>query len=544
MRVVLFFILFLLIGIFQLSAQNFQWVKVDSGYTNILPSFGVQSSISCDENNLIYRFTRLMNFNYYDSTTSSASNVNYGSIFTIHNTNSKLIRRTPIPGVVQSMVLDKNGNTYLTGFFSNKYDFDPGKSSSVLNSDGSEDVFILKYNSSGKLIFALRVGGTSNDKGTEIEFDNNYNITIMGTSSGLVDFDPGASTYKINSTGSFNLLLDSSGKFISVKTNQPFPYTSQKDSIGNIYSLGNFNSKFDLDPDSIKTFYLTPVSNSIDGFIRKLAPNGKLIWAISLGGKLNDYINSLVIDKWQNVYAFGTFQDSIDLDPGSKKYYLGSRGKNDAFICKLDSMGNFIWGLRLGSTDDDNINFAAIDDSTNLYSCGSFSDTVDFDPGSKENKLFSNASADLFILKLNLHGKFVWAKKISGKSGEYLSAITIDKKYNAYLSGYFNGTVDFNPDTAKYELTSGFTNNAFLLKLGPCPSPTESTITGPSVLCGKDKIGTYSVTQSSGAKGYIWRVPKGAKIDSGQGSNKIYVTFDTILGEISVRPTNICDTSV
>jgi hypothetical protein len=544
MKQLLIFIFLILSG-FGSFGQNFQWARVDSGY-DCNSSFA--PNLIIDGKGLIYQFSQLGQVQYYDSTTSTTSNINSGSLITVRNSSGKLIKSNKLPGRVQSAAMDKKGNLYLTGFFTGKFDFDPGKASFILNSDGSDDVFILKYDASGKLIMALRIGGTSSDYSTLLEIDTDFNLNIFGRSySSIVDFDPGASTYKINGAY-FILKLDTLGKFISVKTNQNIPSYRIRDNKGNIYNIGTYRYGIDLDPDSVKTYYLNSIGSSYDVYIQKLDSKGKLIWAKSIGGKYADNISSIALDKWQNVYTTGSFEDSVDLDPSSKNYYIESNGKTDVFMSKLDSMGNFVWGLRVGGTDNDAGSLVTVDDSSNVYFCGTFQDSVDFDPGSNQFKLFGNAFTnyykDLYILKLNSNGKFLSAKTLVNTSYKSFTSITIDNLCNLYLAGFFVGTLDFNPDASKYEKTSTYTYAPFLLKLGPCPSPTESTISGPAVLCGKEKKGTYSVTQSSGAKGYIWRVPKGVKIDSGQGTNKIYVSFDSIFGEISVRPTNICDTSI
>ena len=471
MKTSLLILLFLLFGSLQVSAQNFQWVRVDSGY-NVSYSSTYTDELILDENGVIYKFSQLDSRSDYDSSTSS--NISYikPTLVTATNSTGKIIKRYLIPGKVQSVVMDKKGNLYCTGTFENKYDFDHTKGSSILNSDGGTDVFILKYNSSGKLILALRIGGASSDNGYNIEIDKNFNIISSGIYYGLVDFDPGAATYKISSSGNYKLKLDSLGNFISVNSHQMYSDTWIKDSKGNQYNIGTYSGTYDFDPDNSKTFYLTAAGN-YDGFIQKLDNNGNLIWAKSIGGRGDDVLYSIAIDRWQNVYSTGIYNDSIDLDPSSKKYYLESKGKFDVFMSKLDSMGSFVWGLRLGGAGTDIGDIVSIDDSNNVYFCGSYQDSVDFDPGGNHYKLFGNSYpySDIYILKLNSIGKFLWAKTLVSKNIKTFTRIVIDKQFNIYLGGAFKETLDFNPDAAKYEkIGSSYYQYPFLLKLGPCPS--------------------------------------------------------------------------
>lgn len=530
-------IILLIVAGFGSFGQNFQWARVDSVYYyNSYPDF--DPFLILDGNGSVFKFSQIpTSFKVYDSTTSTLIDFFDPTLLTVFNSGGKLIKSHLIPGKVLSAIHDKKGNLYCTGSFYFKYDFDSGKGSAILNPDGGLDVFVLKYSSTGKLIFALRIGGTSEDIGKNIDIDNNFNIIVNGTFDGLVDFDPGTATYKINGPGSFNLTLDSSGKFISVNTNKEYHNKRIKDSKENIYNTGTFSGKRDFDPDPTKTFYLTS-NGSYNRYIQKLDPKGNLIWAKLIGGNLY----SIAIDQRQNVYTAGYFFDSIDLDPGSNYHYIGSNGKADIFMSKLDSLGNFVWGLRVGGTENDIANLVTIDDSSNLYFCGFYRDTVDIDPGSNKYKLYSNSDYDIFILKLNPDGKFIWVKTLVSKKYKAFTSIAIDKQYSIYLAGFFEGTLDFNPDTAKYEKTTKYTFNPFMLKLGPCPSPAGA-ISGPATFCGTDIKGTYSIIPTAGTIGYIWRVPQGASIDSGQNTTKIKVTFGSNYGTISVRPINTCDTN-
>ncbi|MFM9944300.1 MAG: T9SS type A sorting domain-containing protein [Bacteroidia bacterium] len=535
MKKQLLFILLIVSG-FGALGQNFQWANSYKDYRS------QGGKVISDGNGNIYQHCLIQGYTEYDPITSNYIYYSYGSLITKQTISGKIIWNVTFAGITNSMLIDKKGNIYLTGNFIGKPDFDPSSGTNILNSEGSDDVFILKLDASGKLLLAKRVGGKNSDVANLIELDNSMNINITGTFNGLVDFDPGAATYKINGSGSFNLKLDSLGNFVSVKTGkEPFKQTV-KDSKGNLYFTGSFSGKVDFDPDSINTFYLTSIADK-DIFVQKLDPKGKLIWAKSMGGKITDVGNAIAVDKKGNVYTTGFFEDSIDLDPSSKYYYLGCAGKTDAFISKLDSLGNFVWGLSMGGIDKEVGNLIALDDSANVYCTGLFEDTVEFDPSNKKYNLTSSGLQDIFILKINSSGKFLWAKKLGGSNQEYLTNIIIDKNQNIYGSGYFSGTLDFNPDEGQYNITANSGYNSYLFKLGPCPSPAEN-ISGQAALCGGATKGTYSITPSAGANGYKWTVPKGATIDSGQNTAKIKVTFGSTLGDITVRPSNICDTTI
>src|SRR6185436_9655371 len=70
-----------------------------------------------------------------------------------------------------AMAVDASGNVYLTGSFTGTADFDPGAGTFNLVSAGTFDVFVVKLNSSGDLLWAKSMGGSGSDVGNSIAID-------------------------------------------------------------------------------------------------------------------------------------------------------------------------------------------------------------------------------------------------------------------------------------------------------------------------------------------------------------------------------------
>lgn len=196
----------------------------------------------------------------------------------------------------------------------------------------------------------------------------------------------------------------------------------------------------------------------------------KLDWVKNFGLKNQESCGtSIVTDKDGNIYSIGYFQETIDIDPGINIFQLSSKGEQDIYISKLDSLGNFIWGKSIGSTENEYPNSITIDKFANIYLTGIFGKTVDFDPGSGYYGLSSVGRSDVFILKLNSNGDFVWAKRFGGTSYDYAYELTIDSFNNVYTVGNFRRTVDFDPGAGTYNLTSSGMfpdyDNTFITKL-------------------------------------------------------------------------------
>ncbi len=139
-------------------------------------------------------------------------------------------------------------------------------------------------------------------------------------------------------------------------------------------------------------------------------------WAKAIGGTGFDFGNAVAVDRETgDVYTTGVFSSTVDFDPGAGVYKLTSAGANDIFITKSNAAGRFVWALRMGGDLNDSGFSIAVDASANVYVTGQFSNSVDFDPGDGKFNLTSAGLADVFILKMDVSGNFIWAKSIGGE---------------------------------------------------------------------------------------------------------------------------------
>lgn len=128
---------------------------------------------------------------------------------------------------------------------------------------------------------------------------------------------------------------------------------------------------------------------------------------------------------------------------------------------------DFDWVRSFGSTGYNQGQSVAVDAGGNVYATGSFSGTADFDPGVGVNNLNSVGDVDVFISKLDASGNLIWAKSCGGLSNDYGQCIKVDLQGNVYVTGWFHGTVDFDPGPGTFTLSSNANYDAFILKLNP-----------------------------------------------------------------------------
>ncbi len=235
------------------------------------------------------------------------------------------------------------------------------------------------------------------------------------------------------------------------------------DPSGNILTTGYFSDTADFDP-GLGIFNLNGNANDVNIFISKLDGSGNFIWAKQIGGSDFDVGKSITTDLQGNIFITGRYAKTVDFDPGPGIFNLTSGSNSSAFILKLDPSGNFIWAKKIQSTLSDGSSIK-VDAAGNNYSTGFFTGTANFDLGVSNFSLTSTGGYDGYILKLDSSGNFIWAKKLGGSSTDYGMGLATDGQTNVYVTGEFQGTVDFDPGTASFPLTSTGLNDAFVIKL-------------------------------------------------------------------------------
>ncbi len=378
-----------------------------------------------------------------------------------------------------NIAVDTSGNVYTTGNFEDTADFDPGPGTYNLTSVGGKDIFISKLDTNGNFAWAKAFGSTSDDYGVGNFVDTSGNVYTTGRFDGTIDFNPGPGISNLISSGLADIFiskLDTSGNFVWAKalggTLGDYGHDIFVDTSGNVYTTGNFTGTADFDPGP-GTYNLASWGN-YDIFISKLDSSGNFIWAKAMPGTARGTGTSTVVNTPGNVYTSGYFEGTVDFDPGPATYNLTSTGSFDIFISKLDNSGNFVWAKALGGTLGGFGKDISVDSSGNVYTSGDFAGTVDFDPGPGTFDLVSVGGYDVFVSKLDTSGNFVWAKAMGGTSGEQGRSIKVDTTGNAYTTGKFEGTVDFDPGPGAFDLASAWGGNMFVSKLAGTGTPPGS----------------------------------------------------------------------
>ncbi len=159
------------------------------------------------------------------------------------------------------------------------------------------------------------------------------------------------------------------------------------------------------------------------------------LWSKRFGSTGTDGGQAVALDAAGNVFVSGTFSGTVNFGGGD----LISAGNQDAFVAKYDAAGTHVWSKRYGSTLVDFGRELAVDASGNAYLAGFYSGTVDFGGG----PLMSAGGLDVFVLKLDASGGFLWSKRLGSTSNDECEGLALDNAGNIVITGYFSGSVDF-----------------------------------------------------------------------------------------------------
>ncbi len=189
-------------------------------------------------------------------------------------------------------------------------------------------------------------------------------------------------------------------------------------------------------------------------------------WARTFGGAGYEEGYSVALDSDGNSYICGYFPGAVDFDPGPGENYLISNGEDDAFLCKFNAYGIFMWATSWGGSFYDEPEDVAIDDMGNIYVTGDFAGTVDFDPGPGIDNHTSAGSYDVFLSVFDSDGNFQKAFTWGGSEYDSGYAVTIDGSGNVYVAGTFTSTIDLDPDPVDVENHTSIGNaDIFIIKL-------------------------------------------------------------------------------
>jgi len=252
---------------------------------------------------------------------------------------------------------------------------------------GGKDIYILKLNDSGMLLWSKTIGGINDDEAYSIvqTVDGGYAVAGYTTSFGAGSYD------------FYIVKLDASGTPLWSKTIG-----------GTDIDFANSIIQTTDGGYAVAGYTLSFGAGSADAYIVKLDASGTLQWSRTVGGTDIDLAFS-IIQTTDNGYAVAGLTSSF------------GAGGHDAYILKIDPSGTLQWSKTVGGTGDD-YGFSIIQTTDGGY--GVAGETYSFGMGLE----------DFFIVKLDASGMLQWSRTVGGKGGDVARSI-IQTKDGGYAVG-------------------------------------------------------------------------------------------------------------
>lgn len=370
--------------------------------------------------------------------------------------------------IINDVAVDSYGNVVIVGSFEQTGTFtgpcEVGGPCEV-TSNGGKDLFIIKLDEDGKVLWGKLVGDadpTRDEEATDIIIDNNENIIVAGIFKGSIDFGGGVLTSA--STTTYDIFLakfDPNGQHIwstrfgdaSNQFASDITFDSPSSS-GDIILTGYYQGTIDFGGGNL------PSTADFNTFVTRITASGVHSWSQSFGASGNQLGLGAATDAGDNIIIVGRFDGTINF--GGPDHIAA--GTTDLFIAKLTPSGSYTWSKSFGdSVELQEARAIAVNSQDDVLITGRFAGTLDFITGDN-HQLVSTGSYDSFITKLSgTDGNAIWSRSFGGAGDQVGDGIALFGDDEVYITGSMSGTATF----AGQDLVSEGGLDMYIIRYGP-----------------------------------------------------------------------------
>ena len=333
----------------------------------------------------------------------------------------------------------------------------------ILNSNGGYDFAVVKVNSNNKIEWAKTIGSKTQEtydymKGiTEIS-NNRYLVQVYLAGKATIPSEQTTLGEDVELLGNVTLIYNSDGliEYASSEVSSRSEYNSvvATDDGGQI-AVGQFKGRLHIDAEQTSNNeHIDLLSNyDYDMLITKYNPEGRIDWALDIGGRSEIDELHKVVKKDDTYIAVGVTHHNIHID---KKYTatgedieINANGIRRGVIIQFNEEGKVVWAnivlsecLSIDNTEDGGYVVTGIISRNNTIPA---EETVN----GQNITLTSKGGSDAIVLKYNLENKIEWYSQIGGTDADTLTSIS-------YANGEYTavGIV-----ASKFEIPASATEN-------------------------------------------------------------------------------------
>lgn len=293
----------------------------------------------------------------------------------------------------------------------------------VTGNHGNQDIWLVKLNPVGDLIWQKTLGGSSYEESTKVQLTNDGNYIIGGytlSSNGDVTGQHGSGDYWI-------VKADTTGNIIWQKTlggSGDDKCNSVKQNSDGSYIVSGYVRSNDGD--------ITSVHGGDEAWLVKLSSTGEIIWQKAFGGSLAEHFFNAEKTADGGYIAIG-FTNSSDGDS------TNNFGGTDFWMVKTNDLGDITWQKTFGGSGNDLLNANLINNDN--YILSGYSNSLN------GQVTGNHGDYDCWVVKINTTGDIIWQKSLGGTAFDSSGGIQLTSDGSYIISGSTlsnNGDVTIN----------------------------------------------------------------------------------------------------
>ena len=390
----------------------------------------------------------------------------------------------------QAVAVDSKGNAIFVGeyvgmmtFGDKPLDVPPGMGANV---------FVVKLDPTGAVLWAKSFGGDGYDVGTSVAVGKDDSIVLTGMYSNSMTF--GGDVLTAKPMGDIFLAkLDPDGNPLWGRSfggdGADVGHGIVVDAQGTIFLTGYYNAACDFGIAVLPG----PFNSQDDGFVAKISPDGAPLWVLGVGGGGYENGFGVTTDSAGDIVVTGRGYGDISIGTGK----VPGNTQNGALVFKLDGdTGQLLWGKIFGSptlgATQVVLDVARGGGDDDLVIVGHFETSISFPPSPPLTG--AEGGVDVFVAKLNKNGDGIWSKGFTGAMNDVAYEVDVDAFGNILVGGTFSVSLDFQAQL----IQSGGGLDGFAAKLRP-----DGSLLWAQALHSSADDGVHGVAIDPGGTSYI-----------------------------------------
>ena len=325
---------------------------------------------------------------------------------------------------VGGLQVSSQDEVYVAGTFGDDMNID----NSLLPISGLEDIFLIKKDANGQLIWSKKYGSNDRDKVTGVRLFNDTTLFFSGIFWDNISFD--SFSLSANGSAAFITKSDTSGHIIWAKVIDGNGLLKVNEGVvdaqGNYIFTGSFSGDLYF-PNVTLT-----AEGVEDGFLAKYDKDGNFLWANRFGFQQQTIATSVAADDLGSIFVAGQFNGRVIF--GNDTLWA-SANDFDIFLARYDDNGSLQFGKRFGGIYDDINPRIGVGSNGKVVMAGTFIGLLNLDNQSIQTN--SNVDADIFLATFTQNASLLTVNQYGGTNNETLVNLTV-KEDDYFLSGYYD----------------------------------------------------------------------------------------------------------